>query len=185
MCWILILKVWAGIFDNQIITGWLIAGTRLLKNLSGHTFRVKKNLQTSGFLTSNMYSRKFQITVEKNLHKALTCRLAQLWLSSSSFTWWKGKCTMLDNVQNKLPFVNSMKSLIFDSTKIPLPKRLVLTHRLIAKVMLGQILLAELKSSCQLLSYVQFIWVVIFQVELWLLIRAEKWFTLSKSYILS
>ena len=40
-------KVWTVIFDNQFITGWLIAGTRLLKTLSGHSFRVKKSLQTN------------------------------------------------------------------------------------------------------------------------------------------
>ena len=47
----------------------------------------------------------------------------------------------------KLAFVNSTKSLIFDLTKILLPKRLVLTYSLIAKVMHYQILVAELKSS--------------------------------------
>ena len=41
----------------------------------------------------------------------------------------------------KLPFVNLMKNLTFDSTKILLPKRLVLTYSLIAKVMHYQILL--------------------------------------------
>ena len=39
--------IWAVIVGNQIITGWLIAGTCLLKTLSGHSFRVKKNLQTN------------------------------------------------------------------------------------------------------------------------------------------
>ena len=41
------------IFDNQIITRWFIAGTRLLKTLSGHSFRcfrVTKNLRTTFFL---------------------------------------------------------------------------------------------------------------------------------------
>ena len=57
--------------------------------------------------------------------------------------------------RDKLPFVNSTKSLIFDLTKIPLPKRLILTYCLIAKVMLYQILFTELKSSYKFLSYVQ------------------------------
>ena len=52
--------------------------------------------------------------------------------------------------------MNSAKSLIFDITKILLPKRLVLTYSLIAKVMYHQILFAELKSSYQFLSYFQF-----------------------------
>ena len=51
------------------------------------------------------------------------------------------------NVRDKLPFVNSTNSLIFALTKILLPKRLVLTNSLIAKVMYYQVLFAELKSS--------------------------------------
>ena len=49
------------------------------------------------------------------------------------------------NFRDKLPFVDSTKRLIFDLTKIPLPKRLVLTYSLIAKVMHYQILFTELK----------------------------------------
>ena len=60
------------------------------------------------------------------------------------------------NFRDKLPFVNSTNSLIFDLTKILFSKRLVLTNSLIAKVMHDQILFAELKSSYQFLSYVQF-----------------------------
>ena len=41
----------------------------------------------------------------------------------------------------------STKSLIFDLTKILLPKHLVLTYSLIAKVVYYQILFTELKSS--------------------------------------
>ena len=37
--------------------------------------------------SQNVYSRKFQITVEKHLPQTLTCRLAQLGLSPTSFTW--------------------------------------------------------------------------------------------------
>ena len=54
---------------------------------------------------------------------------------------------MLKNVRDKLPFVNSTKSLILDLTKILLPKHLVLTYSLIVKVMHYQILFTELKSS--------------------------------------
>ena len=60
------------------------------------------------------------------------------------------------NFQDKLPFVNSTRSLIFDLTKILLPKRLVLTYSLIAEVMHYQILFTEFKSSYWFLSYVQF-----------------------------
>ena len=51
------------------------------------------------------------------------------------------------HARDKVPFVNSTKSLIFDLTKILLPKRLVLTYSLIAKVMHYQILFTELKCS--------------------------------------
>ena len=44
-------------------------------------------------------------------------------------------------------FVNSMNSLIFDSTEVLLPRRLVLIYRLTAKVMHCQMLFIELKSS--------------------------------------
>ena len=55
---------------------------------------------------------------------------------------------MLDKLRDKLLFnVNSTKSLIFDLTKILLPKRLVLTYSLIAKVMQYQILFTELGRS--------------------------------------
>ena len=54
----------------------------------------------------------------------------------------------MPNFGDKLLFVNSMKSLIFDLTKILLPKHLVLTYSLIAKVMHLEILFTELKLSC-------------------------------------
>ena len=95
---ILLVLVW-----QSNITGWLIAETCLLKTLSGHSFRVTKNLQTNVLLISNF--------------------------------------------RDKLPFVNLTKSLIFELTKVLLPKRLVLTYSLIAKVMNYQILFTELKSS--------------------------------------
>ena len=51
------------------------------------------------------------------------------------------------SILDKLPFVNSTKSVIFDLTKILLPKRLVLTYSLNARVMHYQILFTELKWS--------------------------------------
>ena len=57
--------------------------------------------------------------------------------------------------RDKLPFVNSTKSLIFHLTKILLPKRLVLTHSLIAKVMHYQILYAEFSIGQGFLPEVQ------------------------------
>ena len=58
--------------------------------------------------------------------------------------------------RDKLPFVNSTKSLISNLTKILLPRRLILTYSLIAKVMHYQILFTELNSSYWFLSYVLF-----------------------------
>ena len=60
------------------------------------------------------------------------------------------------NFRDKLPLVNATKSLIFDLTKILLPKHLVLTYSLIAKVMYYQILFTELKPSYQFFSYIKF-----------------------------
>ena len=60
------------------------------------------------------------------------------------------------NFRDELPFVNSTKSLIFKLKKILLPKRVILTYSLIAKLMQYQILFTELKSSYYFLSYVQF-----------------------------
>ena len=96
-----------------------------------------------------VYSHKFQITEEKNLPQALTCRLAQLVIKLKLFHVVERTINVpwLKNVSYKLPFVNSTKSLIFDLTKILLPKRLVLTYSLIAKVMHYQILFTELKSN--------------------------------------
>ena len=51
------------------------------------------------------------------------------------------------NFRHKLPFVNSMKSVIFDLTKILLPKCLIIIYCMIAKVMHYQMLFTELKSS--------------------------------------
>ena len=52
------------------------------------------------------------------------------------------------NFRDKLPFVNSTKSLTFDLTKIVLPKLLILIYCLIEKVVHYQMLFnMELKSS--------------------------------------
>ena len=90
-----------------------------------------------------MYSRKFQITVEKNLPQALTCHLAVM-----------TKLKLFHVVERKMYHArqtfeincHSTKTLIFDLTKIVLPKRLVLTYSLMAKVLHYQIF-TELKSS--------------------------------------
>ena len=49
--------------------------------------------------------------------------------------------------RDKLQFVNLMKRLIFDLTKILLPKSLILMYRLIAEVIHYQSLFTKLKLS--------------------------------------
>ena len=88
--------------------------------------------------------------------------------------WLKGQCTCTPNFRDKLPFVNSTKSLIFDLTKILLPKHLVLTYSLIAKVMY-LLLDTFYRIEIDLLVFISsFIRVVVFQVELCLLIIVEN-----------
>ena len=70
--------------------------------------------------------------------------------------WLEKNVPCSTNFRDKLPFVNWTKSLIFDLTKIPLSKCLVLTYGLIAKVMHYQIIFTELILSYQFVSYVQF-----------------------------
>ena len=97
-----------------------------------------------------MYGRKFQITVEKNLPQALTLPFGTLMTKLKLFRVFEKKHgPRQTNFRDKLPFVNLTKSLIFDLflTKILLPKRLVLTYSLIAKVMHYQIRCTELRSS--------------------------------------
>ena len=93
------------------------------------------------------YHREFQIIVAKNLPQALTYRLAHLRLIFSSFTWLKKLKACTTNSRDKLQFVYSTKSLIFDFTTILLPKSLILLYCFIAKVMHGQNSFTELKLS--------------------------------------
>ena len=98
-----------------------------------------------------MYSRKFQIAVEKKfvLSFDLPCAtvMTKLKLQAQALSCGSKNVPCQTNFRDKLPFVNSMKSLVFDSTKILLPRRLVLTYSLMVKVMHYQILFTELKSS--------------------------------------
>ena len=131
------------------------------------------------FSFQTVYSRKFQITLEKICPKLWVAVWHNYDQAQALSRGWKENATCSTNFRDKLPFVNSMKSLIFDSTKILLPKLLVLTNSLIAKLMHYQIIFTELKSSYYFLVMSSFIWVVIFWVELWLLIREEKCSTLT------
>ena len=80
-----------------------------------------------------MHSSKFQITVEKI---ALSFDLP----FGTVMTKLKLFHLVERNFRDKLPSVNSTKRWIFDLSKILLPKRLVLTYSLVAKVIHYQIL---------------------------------------------
>ena len=60
------------------------------------------------------------------------------------------------NLRGKLQFVNSVKRLAFDVTKISFLKRLFSTSRLIVKVLNDQNLLTESNLANWFSSYVQF-----------------------------
>ena len=97
------------------------------------------NMNVEDLIMSQLQSEE-EFTDQKSLPQDLTCHLAQ----------FMTKLKLFHVVERKMyhPFVNSTKSLIFDLTKILLPIRLVLTYRLIAKVMHYHALFTELKSSC-------------------------------------
>ena len=62
-------------FGNQIITGWLIAGTHLLKTLSDHSLRVKKNLQYSHFKVHYSHFKMCIAVNFKSLQKKICPKL--------------------------------------------------------------------------------------------------------------
>ena len=74
--------------------------------------------------------------------------------SCSSTSLKKSKVSSI-NLRDKLQFVNSVKRLAFDSTKIPFLKRLISISRLIGEVLNDQNLFTESNLSDWFLSYVQ------------------------------
>ena len=126
-----------------------------------------------------VYSRKFQITVEKICLKLWLAVWHSYDQAQALSRDWKKNVPYSTNVQDKLPFVNSTKRLIFDLTRILLPKCLVLTYSLIANVIHYQIIFSELKSSHWFLSYVQFY--LSSHFPRWALAAhlSEKWITLN------
>ena len=75
------------------------------------------------------------MTVEKNLSPSLWYDLVQLEGNSCSSTSLKKSKVSSTNLRDKLQFVNSVKRLAFDLTKIPFLKHLIGIYRLIAKVL--------------------------------------------------
>ena len=60
------------------------------------------------------------------------------------------------NLRDKLQFVNSVKRLVFDLTKIPFLKRLISMPRLTVEVLIDQNLFTESNLANWFSSYVQF-----------------------------
>ena len=60
------------------------------------------------------------------------------------------------NLRDKMHFVNSVKRLVFDLTKIPFLKRLISIYHLIVEVLDDQNLFTESNLANWILCYVQF-----------------------------
>ena len=122
----------AVICDNQIITEWLITGS-VEDPLSGYSFRVKKNLYRPTFFSLQIvYSCKFQITEGKKSAPSFDMPFGTGLTKLKLFHVVEK--IMYHSRQNELPFVNSTKNLIFNLTKILIPKRLILICCLIARL---------------------------------------------------
>ena len=76
------------------------------------------------------------MAVEKNFSPSLRYDLVQL--EGNSSTSLKKSKVCSTNLRNKLQFVNSVKRLVFDLTKIPFFKRLIGISRLIVDVVNNQ-----------------------------------------------
>ena len=94
--------------------------------------------------------------MEKNLSHCLRYDLVQLRGNSCSSTSLKRSKLSLTNLRDKLQFVNSVKRLVFDLTKIPFLKLLIDISRLIAEVLNDQNLFTESNLVNWFSSYVQF-----------------------------
>ena len=96
------------------------------------------------------------MTVEKNLSLSLRYDLPQLEGNSCSSTSLK-KCKVSStSLGDKLQFVNSVKRLVFNLTKIPFLKPLISISRLIVEVLKDQNLFTESNLANWFSSYVQF-----------------------------
>ena len=96
------------------------------------------------------------MTVEKNLSLSLRYSLAQLEGNSCSSTPLKKSKVSSTSLRDKWQFVNSVKHLVFDLTKIPFHKPLIGIFRLIVEVLNDQNLFTELNLANWFSSYVQF-----------------------------
>ena len=81
----------------------------------------------------------------KNVSLRLRYNLVQLEGNSRASTSLKKSKVSSPNLRDKLQFVNSVKRLVFDSTKIPFLKRLIGISSLIAEVLNDQNLFYRIK----------------------------------------
>ena len=96
------------------------------------------------------------MTLEKNLAHLLGYALVQLKGNSCSSTSLKKYKVSWTNFRDKLQFVNSMKRLVFDLTKIPFLKCLISIYRLIVQCLNDRNLYTESNLGDWFSSYVQF-----------------------------
>ena len=96
------------------------------------------------------------MTEEKNLSRRLRYDLVQFEGKSCSSTSLKKSKISSIYLGDKLQFVNSVKRLVFDSTKIPFLKRLICICRLISEVLNDQNLFTESNLANRFSNYVKF-----------------------------
>ena len=96
------------------------------------------------------------MTVEKNISRRLRYDLVQLRGNSCCSTSLKKSKVSSTHLRDKLQFVNSVKRLLFDLTKIPFLKRLIGISGLILEVLNDQNLFTESNLANWFSSYVQF-----------------------------
>ena len=116
------------------------------------------------FWFQTVCSCKTQVTVEKNLSPSLRYELVQLEGNSCSSTSLKKSKVGSTNLWDKLQFVNSVKRLVLDLTKIPFLKRLIGISRLIVEVLNDQNLFTESTLANWFSSYFG-------SVEKWITVR--------------
>ena len=129
------------------------------------------------FWFQTVCSRKTQVTVEKNLSRRLRDDLVQLEGTYALQHHSKNSEVSWTNLWDKLQFVNSVKRLVFDLTKIPFLKRLIGISRLIVEVLNDQNLLPNQIWLIGFRVMSSFGQVVISQNELNLFGSVEKWIT--------
>ena len=111
-------------FNNQIIRVCCSIGHMVVNTVRLAASQSSKISRPIFFWFQTVCSCKTEVTVEKNLSRRSRYDLVQLEGNSRSSTSLKKTEVGSINLWDKLQFVNSMKRLAFDSTKISFIKRL-------------------------------------------------------------